>query len=129
MRNLKPDYQAVSIEEAEMESANLTEKWEKKYPIVLESWNRNWEKLSTYFKYPQAIRKLIYTTNTIEGYHRQIRKVTKTKGSFTSDQSLLKLVYLATQNIQKKWTHPLQNWSITVSQLSIIFKDRLIIKI
>ncbi len=129
MRNLKPVYQAVSIEEAEMELANLTEKWEKKYPIVLESWNRNWEKLSTYFKYPQAIRKLIYTTNTIEGYHRQIRKVTKTKGSFTSDQSLLKLVYLATQNIQKKWTHPLQNWSITVSQLSIIFKDRLIIKI
>ena len=125
MQNLKPVYQAVNIEAAEMELEKLAEKWSKKYPVVIESWQRNWSKLSTYFKYPAAIRKLIYTTNTIEGYHRQIRKVTKTKGAFTSDMALLKLIYLATQNIQKKWTAPLHNWGITVSQLSIIFGKRL----
>lgn len=129
IKNLKPVYQAVSKEMAENELNKLAEKWQKKYPVVIESWQRNWDKLSTYFKYPEAIRKLIYTTNTIEGYHRQIRKVTKTKGAFTSDMALLKLIYLATQNIQKKWTMPLANWSITVSQLSIIFGDRLTLKI
>ena len=125
MDDLKPVYQAVNKTEAEEKLEVLSEKWNKKYPVVIESWKRNWEKLTTYFKYPAAIRKLVYTTNTIEGYHRQIRKVTKTKGSFTSDMALLKLMYLATKNIEKKWTMPLSNWSITVSQLSIIFGDRL----
>jgi putative transposase len=129
MKDLKPVYQAVSKQMAENELEKLAESWQKKYLIVIESWQRNWEKLSTYFKYPEAIRKLIYTTNTIEGYHRQIRKVTKTKGAFTSDMALLKLIYLATENIQKKWTMPLANWSITVSQLSIIFGERLTLKI
>ena len=125
MTDLKPVYQAINKSEAEEKLEALSEKWSKKYPVVIESWKRNWEKLTTYFKYPAAIRKLVYTTNTIEGYHRQIRKVTKTKGSFTSDMALLKLMYLATKNIEKKWTMPLSNWSITVSQLSIIFQDRL----
>ena len=125
MADLKPVYQAVNKTEAEEKLEILSEKWNKKYPVVIESWRRNWEKLTTYFKYPDAIRKLVYTTNTIEGYHRQIRKVTKTKGAFTSDMALLKLMYLATKNIEKKWTQPLQNWSITVSQLSIIFGERL----
>lgn len=125
MADLKPVYQALNKTEAEEKLEELSEKWNKKYPVVMESWKRNWEKLTTYFKYPAAIRKLVYTTNTIEGYHRQIRKVTKTKGAFTSDMALLKLMYLATKNIEKKWTHPLQNWSITVSQLSIIFGERL----
>lgn len=125
MADLKPVYQAVNKIEAEEKLEALGEKWNKKYPVVIDSWKRNWEKLTTYFKYPPAIRKLVYTTNTIEGYHRQIRKVTKTKGSFTSDIALLKLMYLATKNIEKKWTMPLANWSITVSQLSIIFGDRL----
>ncbi|MEO6134494.1 MAG: IS256 family transposase [Ginsengibacter sp.] len=125
MADLKPVYQAVNKSEAEEKLEALSEKWNKKYPVVIESWKRNWEKLTTYFKYPAAIRKLVYTTNTIEGYHRQIRKVTKTKGAFTSDMALLKLMYLATKNIEKKWTMPLANWSITVSQLSIIFGDRL----
>lgn len=129
MKDLKPVYKAIDKVAAEFELEKLAEKWQKKYPIVIESWQRNWEKLSTFFKYPEAIRKLIYTTNTIEGYHRQIRKVTKTKGAFTSDMALLKLIYLATQNIQKKWTMPLANWSITISQLSIIFGDRLTLKI
>lgn len=125
MADLKPVYQATNIAEAEDRLEALSEKWNKKYPVVIESWKRNWERLTTYFKYPAAIRKLVYTTNTIEGYHRQIRKVTKTKGAFTSDIALLKLIYLATKNIEKKWTMPLANWSITVSQLSIIFGDRL----
>ena len=125
MADLKPVYQAINIAEAQEKLEGLSEKWNKKYPVVIESWRRNWEKLTTYFKYPAAIRKLVYTTNTIEGYHRQIRKVTKTKGAFTSDMALLKLMYLATKNIEKKWTMPLANWSITVSQLSIIFGDRL----
>lgn len=129
MQTLKPVYQALSKEQAELELDKLAERWAKKYPVVIESWIRNWNKLSTYFKYPSAIRKLIYTTNTIEGYHRQLRKVTKTKGAFTSDMALLKLIYLASQNIQKKWTMPLANWSITVSQLSIIFGERLKLKI
>ncbi len=125
MKELKPVYQAVNKEAAATQLEKLSEKWSTKYPVVISSWQRNWEKLTTYFAYPAAIRKLIYTTNTIEGYHRQIRKVTKTKGAFTSDMALLKLIYLATKNIQKKWTQPLQNWSTTVSQLSIIFPDRI----
>lgn len=123
MKDLKPVYQAVNKETAEVNLEKLREKWSKKYSVVISSWQKNWEKLSTYFKYPAEIRKLIYTTNTIEGYHRQIRKVTKTKGAFTSDMALLKLMYLATRNIEKKWTMPLQNWSMTISQLSIIFGD------
>jgi transposase-like protein len=125
MADLKPVYQAVSKDEAEYQLDQLHEKWGGKYPVVIDSWRRNWDKLSTYFQYSEAIRKLIYTTNTIEGFHRQVRKVTKTKGAFTSDMALLKLIYLAAQNIQKKWTQPLQNWSLTVSQLSIIFGDHL----
>ncbi len=129
MADLKPVYQAVSLEQAEQQLDILEAKWSKKYPLVIDSWRRNWSKLTTYFKYPQGIRKMIYTTNIIEGFHRQIRKVTKTKGAFTSDMSLLKLIYLATMNIQKKWTMPLQNWTLTISQLSIIFGDRMKLKI
>lgn len=129
MADLKPVYRAINIDEAEQRLQELEVKWGKKYPVVIESWHRNWSKLTTYFKYSAEIRKLIYTTNTIEGFHRQIRKITKTKGAFTSDMALLKLSYLATMNIQKKWTQPLQNWSLTVSQLSIIFGDRLKLQI
>jgi len=125
MKDLKVVYQATTKDFAEDNLIALTEKWSKKYPIVTDSWNNNWEKLSTYFKYTESIRRLIYTTNTIEGFHRQVRKVTKTKASFTNDMALLKLIYLATRNISKKWTQPLHNWSLTVSQLSIIFGDRL----
>lgn len=125
MADLKPVYRADNESQAVSELENLKEKWNKKYPMVISSWENNWHKLSTYFKYPASIRKLIYTTNTIEGYHRQIRKVTKTKGMFTSDMALLKLVYLATERIQQKWTMPLSNWAISASQLKIIFADRM----
>src|SRR5699024_3662876 len=109
MRELKRVYRADTKELAALALEELAGKWEAKYPVVITSWRDNWEKLTTYFQYTPAIRKLIYTTNAIEGYHRQIRKVTKTKGAFTSDIALLKLVYLASQNIEKKWTSPLQN--------------------
>lgn len=129
MADLKLVYQADTKEYAEEKLVSLEEKWGKKYPVVISSWKNNWHKLSTYFKYAKPIRKLIYTTNTIEGFHRQVRKVTKNKTAFTSDMALLKLIYLAHRNISKKWTQPMHNWGITVSQLSIIFGQRLKLQI
>lgn len=125
MNDLKKVYQAPNKSQAETELLNLEEIWGKKYPVVIRSWNNNWEKLSTYFQYDESIRKLIYTTNAVEGFHRQIRKVTKTKGAFPNDMALLKLIYLATMNVSKKWTQPLQNWALTVQQLCIKFGDRM----
>src|SRR5205085_12443281 len=125
MADLKPVYQAITLDEAEQRLMDLEAKWGKKYPVVIESWHRNWGKLTTYFRYSAGIRKLIYTTNTIEGFHRQVRKVTKTKGAFTNDMALLKLVYLASVRISEKWTMPLQNWGLTMQQLSIMFEGRL----
>lgn len=129
MGDLKEVYQASGKELAEEKLKSLDEKWGKKYPVVLASWNNNWHKLSTYFKYTEDVRRLIYTTNAIEGFHRQVRKVTKNKTAFPTDMALLKLIYLAQRNISKKWTSPLQNWSLTVSQLSIIFGQRLKLQI
>ena len=125
MIDLKEVYRATTKELAEQNLDVLEEKWGKKYPLVINSWRTNWHKLSTYFKYDPVIRKMIYTTNAIEGFHRQIRKVTKTKGAFPSDMALLKLIYLAHRNIKKKWTMPVQNWALTISQLSIWFEGRL----
>jgi putative transposase len=125
MSDLKKVYQSANKSQAETELLNLEETWGKKYPVVIRSWNNNWEKLSTYFQYDEHIRKLIYTTNAVEGFHRQIRKVTKTKGSFPGDMALMKLIYLATENISKKWTQPLQNWALTAQQLRIKFGDRM----
>jgi putative transposase len=125
MKDLKKVYRAISKDLAETELLNLEEKWGKKYPVVIDSWQRNWDKLSTYFQYTDPIKRLIYTTNPIEGYHRQIRKVTKTKGAFPNEMALLKLVYLATKRIQEKWTSPIQNWGLTAQQLAIKFEGRL----
>ena len=124
MRDLKPVYRAATKDQAQDALLTLEEKWGGKYPVVIESWQNNWEELSQYFQYTEPIRKIIYTTNAVEGFHRQVRKVTKTKGAFTNDMALLKLVYLATMNIQKKWTTPLQNWSLTIQQLYIKFGGR-----
>ncbi|KAF5056498.1 IS256 family transposase ISSde5 [anaerobic digester metagenome] len=124
MKDLKPVYQAVSKEQAEVELDNLELNWGEQYPLVIKSWWDNWHKLSAYFQYTDAIRRLIYTTNTVEGYHRQIRKVTKNKGVFTNDTALEKLVYLAYRNIRKKWTMPLKDWGQTAQQLAILFPDR-----
>ena len=106
------------------ELLKLDEKWGEQYPVVIRSWQDNWDKLSEYFQYTPVIRKLIYTTNTVEGYHRQIRKVTKNKGVFPSDTALEKLVYLAYRNIRKKWTMPLANWATISQQLAIKFGNR-----
>ncbi len=125
MTDLKKVYKAVNKEVAEIHLDELEAKWDKKYPAVIRSWRNNWHKLSTFFKYTEDIRRLIYTTNTIEGYHRQVRKVTKTKGAFTNDMALLKLVYLASQRIMEKWTAPLAHWKLTVQQLSIMFEGRM----
>ncbi len=125
MRDLKLVYRATGKEVAEDALIDLEEKWADKYPVVIESWQRNWEQLSQYFQYTEPIRRIIYTTNAVEGFHRQVRKVTKTKGAFTNDMALLKLVYLATKNIKKKWTSPLHNWSLTVQQLYIKFGERI----
>jgi len=125
MTDLKEVYRANSKEFAEEKLLDLEKKWGQKYPIVLKSWNNNWHNLSGYFKYPAEIRKIIYTTNAVEGLHRQIRKVTKTKGSFTSQTALEKLIYLAIQNISKKWNMPVQNWSLIIGKLDIFFTDRL----
>jgi transposase-like protein len=124
MRDLKLVYRAVSKEQAEVELDNLGLKWGEDYPIIIKSWRNNWDRLSAYFQYPDGIRRMIYTTNTVEGYHRQIRKVTKNKGVFTNDTALEKLVYLAYRNIKKKWTMPLWEWSKTAQQLAIIYPDR-----
>ena len=125
MKDLKLVYQATSKEIAEDELLKLDEKWGKKYAIVLKSWNNKWENLSHYFKYPYQIRKIMYTTNIIESVHRQFRKLTKTKGAFPNQNSLLKLLYMGIQNAKEKWTMPSQNWSLTISQLAIFFEGRL----
>ena len=124
LKDLKRVYGAVSKEAAETELFNLNEKWGEKYPIVIKSWQDNWEKLTEYFQFTSDIRRMIYTTNTVEGYHRQIRKVTKNKGVFPNDTALEKLVYLAYRNIRKKWTMPLANWGAIAQQLAIKFGDR-----
>jgi transposase-like protein len=125
MVDLKLVYQATSKELAEHHLLELDEKWGKKYPAVLKSWNANWEALSQYFKYPEALRRIIYTTNIVEGFHRQVRKYTKNKGSFTSENALLKLIYCACQKILEKWNQPMHNWALIVSQLQIFFDGRL----
>ena len=125
MKDLKLIYQAISKEAAEIELDNLEEKWGKKYPIVIQSWKNKWENLSSYFKYPEDIKRIIYTTNIIESVHRQFRKLTKTKGAFPNENSLLKLLYMGIQNASKKWTMPIRNWSLTISQLSIFFEGRI----
>ena len=124
-KELKLIYQAPTKEVAEEELLKLDEKWGKKYPVVINSWQKKWENLSVYFKYPQDIRRIIYTTNIIESVHRQFRKLTKTKGAFPNETSLTKLLYLGIKNAQKKWTMPIRNWSLTLSQLAIFFEGRL----
>ena len=104
---------------------SLEATWSNKYPIVIQSWNNNWENLSTYFDFPPEIRKIIYTTNALEGFNRQLRKYTKIRTTFPTDDSLRKALYLATEQIMIKWTSPSQNWGGTLAQLSIMFPERL----
>ena len=123
--DLKPIYKAISEEKALEELDRFEEKWGKKYPLAIKSWRSNWTELATFFRYPAEIRKIIYTTNIIESYHRQLRKVTKPKSVFPTDDSLLKILYLITVDITKKWTGRIQNWGLILAQFSIYFEDRL----
>lgn len=125
MTDLKRVYAAPTEETALTELEKFDEKWSGKYPKIAKSWKVNWANLSTYFKYPEAVRRLIYTTNTIEGFNRQLRKVTKSKTVFPSDDSLLKMLYLAMMDITKKWTGHRQDWGQIHSQLEIFFEERL----
>lgn len=125
MTDLKLVYKASNLEVARENMDLLEEKWGKKYPTVIKSWRTNWDRLTNYFKYPEPIRKLIYTTNTVEGYHRMVRKVTKSKGAFASDMAVMKLVFLATMNFQSKWLTPVFNWPSILNQLTIFYEDRI----
>ncbi|HWP95209.1 MAG TPA: IS256 family transposase [Syntrophomonadaceae bacterium] len=125
MADLKKVYAAIDEQTALYELDNFEEKWSSKYPKISVSWRSNWANLSTYFKYPEEVRRLIYTTNAIEGFNRQLRKVTKSKSVFPTDDSLLKMLYLAMIDITKKWTGRRQDWGRIHSQLEIYFEDRI----
>jgi transposase-like protein len=126
LSNLTKEFMKNMIEKMlESEIEEFQEKSGKKYPIVINSWKNNWDELSTYFQYSEPVRRIIYTTNTIEGFNRQIRKITKTKGGFNSDESLTRLVYLVYKDISKKWQKFISNWAEIISQFAIIFDERL----
>jgi transposase-like protein len=129
MQDLKRVYRALTKDEAERELDKLEEIWGKKYAVVIDSWRRNWDRLSTYFEYSPEIRRVIYTTNIIEGFNRQLRKATKTKGAFTSEEALFKLLYLVQDRITQNWSRGVFNWNSVLSQLSIIFGERLKLKL
>ena len=125
MTDLKAVYAAVDEQSALDALDSFAEIWDKKYPKISKSWRENWANLSTYFKYPKEVRRLIYTTNTMEGFNRQLRKVTKSKAVFPTDDSLFKMLYLAMMDITKKWTGRRQDWGMIHAQLSIYFADRM----
>jgi len=130
--DLKKIYGAVNLENAEYALEEFREKWNKKYPAILRSWDDNWTELTTFFEYPQEIRHLIYTTNSVEAYHRMVRKFTKSKAIFPTDDSIKKVriaiersVFLSAREITKKWTMPVRDWGLAHSQFLIFFDDRL----
>ncbi|WWV73805.1 Transposase, Mutator family [Sporomusa ovata DSM 2662] len=122
--DLKEVYTAVTEEAALEKLLSFKEKWGDKYPAAIKSWEDNWDILSTFYAYPPSIRKIIYTTNIIEGLHRQFRKVTKTKAVFPNDDSLRKMLYLASNNIVKKWTQRYRDWDMVLNHLALLFEDR-----
>ena len=125
MADLKAVYAAADETAALSALDDFEEIWGKKYPRIAASWWENWANLSTYFKFPDAVRRLIYTTNAIEGFNRQLRKVTKSKSVFPTDDSLLKMLYLAMMDITKKWTGRRMDWSMIHAQLMIFYGDRM----
>ena len=122
--DLKKIYTSVTLDEAEENLLQFSEKWRKQYPSCVKSWEENWEVLSTFYEYPPEVRKIIYTTNIIEGLNRQFRQITKNKPSFTNDDSLRRMLYLASQRIMKRWRTRCQNWDLVLSQLEIMFSGR-----
>ena len=125
MADLKTVYRATTRQAAEAALDELEAKWGERYPLVINSWRNKWGNLAVYFQYPDYVRKAIYTTNAVEAVHRQFRKLTKTKGGFANENSLLKLLYAGMLKASARWTHPVQNWNLTLSQLAIHFEGRL----
>jgi transposase-like protein len=121
---LQPIYKAPTEQAALDELEQFEKTWGGKYPLIVRSWRNNWDELATFFKYSPEIRKLIYTTNIIESYHRQLRKVTKGKAVFPTDEALLKMLYLSTMDVLRKWTARVQNWGQILLQLMVHFPDR-----
>ena len=121
---MKIVHTSVTLDEAENNLLQFSEKWRKLYPSCVKSWEENWEFLSTFYEYPPEVRKIIYTTNIIEGLKRQFRQITKNKPSFTNDDSLRRMLYLASQRITKRWRTRCQNWDLVLNQLEIMFADR-----
>ena len=125
MKDLKEVYKAPTEDLALAQLDNLKEKWGSNYGMVIDSWYNNWNNLDTFFKFSPQIRKLIYTTNVLEGFNRQVRKFTKVRTIFPTDESLNKCVYLATMEIMEKWTQPIHNWRTTLAELSLYFEEQL----
>ena len=123
--DLKTIYQASTAEVAEMNLTEFEAKWDKTHPSIGQSWRRNWERIIPFFAYPAEIRKVIYTTNAIESLNMSLRKVTKNRGSFPNDAAMFKLLYLALNNIAKKWTLPIRDWKAALNRFSILFEDRM----
>ncbi len=123
--DLKRIYQSATVEEAERQLTEFEQKWDGAYPPIAQSWRRNWPRITPFFDYPPEIRKVIYTTNAIESVNMSLRKITKNRGAFPSDEALLKLFYLALRNISKKWTMPIRDWKAALNRFTIQFKDRM----
>ena len=122
--DLKKIYGAVNLEDAGYAKEEFREKWDRKYPNILKSWDKNWAELTSFFEFPNEIRRIIYTTNAVEGYHRMVRTFTKTKSIFPTDDSIRKTIYLSTKEIAKKWTMPVRDWGLAYAQFAIFFEDR-----
>lgn len=123
--DLKLIYQSATAEQAEMELTAFEAKWDKTHPTIGMSWRRNWAQVIPFFAYPDDIRKVIYTTNAIESLNMSLRKVTKNRGSFPTDEAMLKLLYLALKNIAKKWTLPIRDWKAAMNRFTILFEGRM----
>ena len=124
--DLKAIYASASVDEAELQLDAFEEKWGKAFPPIVQSWRRNWARITPFFDYPPEIRKIIYTTNAIESVNMSLRKVTKNRGAFPSDEALIKLFYLALMNISKRWSLPLRDWKAALNRFSIQFENRML---
>lgn len=123
--DLKPIYTAVTEDEALFALEEFSEKWDARYPIIAKSWKANWQKINPMFQFPQEIRRAVYTTNVIESLNFSLRKITKTRAAFPNEEAAIKLLWLGLRNIEKKWTMPIQNWSLAMNQMAIIFEGRM----
>ncbi len=123
--DLRAIYTAATEDEAELQLTEFERKWDKDYPAIAQSWRRNWARITPFFDFPPEIRRVIYTTNAIESVNMSLRKITKNRGSFPNDEALLKLFYLAINNISKKWTMPIRDWKAALNRFTIQFEDRM----